>query len=83
MKNLGARLERAVIALSFLAAASPTCLSQSVSPDEDVRAVVLNASGTILAEVNLDGSLTVTEISLKKKIQLDGFETDSCLCSSI
>src|SRR5882672_9696194 len=74
MKILGAVLKRTVMALPFLAAATPTCLSQSVSPDEYVRAVALNANGTILAEVNLDGSLTVTETLTKKKIQLDGFK---------
>jgi WD40 repeat protein len=74
MRNLGASLKRTVIALSFLIAVTPTCFSQSISPDEYVRAVALNAGGTILAEVNLDGSLTVTETLLSKNIELNGFK---------
>lgn len=74
MKNLRAAVERTVIALSFLTAITSPCLSQSVSPDEYVRAVTLNGTGTILAEVNLDGSLTVTYKLLNKKIQLDGLK---------
>lgn len=74
MKSLAVVLKRTGIVLAFLATVSPTCPGQSVSPDEYVRAVALNANGTTLAEVNLDGSLTVTETLFKKKIQLDGFK---------
>jgi WD40 repeat protein len=74
MKNFGAVLKRMVRALSFWGALIPICLGQSVTPDEYVRAVALDANGTLLAEVNLDGSLMVTEILLKKKVQLDGFK---------
>jgi len=61
-----------VAAASFLSLTVPTCRSQSISPDEYVRAVALNTSGTIQAEVNLDGSLTITENSAKTQTRLDG-----------
>lgn len=50
----------------------PTCRSQSISPDEYVRAVAVNTNGTVRAEVNLDGSLSVTETSSQTHTQLAG-----------
>jgi WD40 repeat protein len=50
----------------------PQAHAQSVKPDDYVRAVRLSTDGKMLAEVNSDGSITVTMISAGHKIHLDG-----------
>ena len=71
MRNV---LKKAVVTAFFLICTIAICRSQSVSPDEYVRAVAINANGAVRAEVNLDGSLTVTETLAKAQTRLDGLK---------
>jgi WD40 repeat protein len=74
MNNAHSVLKKAVVTALFLLCTIAACLSQSISPDEYVRAVAVNANGAVRAEVNLDGSLTVTETLAKSQTRLDGLK---------
>ncbi|SRR6266478_3891241 len=63
-----------IIYLVSLLLLAVSCFGQSVNKDEYVRAIALSADGKLLAEVNLDGSITVNQISAKQKFQLDGLK---------
>jgi len=65
-------LKKAVVTAFCLIWTIPTGRSQSISPDDYVRAVAVNTNGTVRAEVNLDGSLSVTETSSQTHTQLAG-----------
>jgi WD40 repeat protein len=74
MNNAHSVLKKADVTAFFLICTIATCRSQSISPDEYVRAVAVNANGAVRAEVNLDGSLTVTETLAKSQTRLDGLK---------
>src|SRR5882672_11461743 len=62
-----------IIYLVSLLLLAVNCFGQSVK-DEYVRAIALSPDGKLLAEVNLDGSISVNQILTKQKIQLDGLK---------
>ena len=74
MNNAHSVLKKAVAIAFFLIRTIATCRSQCISPNEYVRAVAVSTNGAVRAEVNLDGSLTVTETLAKSQTRLDGLK---------